>query len=73
MKEDRQKQLELRLDKLSEQVSTIIENSKNMEASLKTRLEQVEHEVLDLPEDYDDIEEDENLQGNNRFIILVML
>ena len=73
MKEDRQKQLELRLDKLSEQVSTIIENSKNMEASLKTRLEQVEHEVLDLPEDYDDIEEDENQQGNNRFIILVIL
>ena len=73
MKEDRQKQLELRLDKLSEQVSTIIENSKNMEASLKTRLEQVEHEVLDLPEDYDDVEEEENLQGNNRFIILVML
>ena len=65
MKEDRQKQLELRLDKLSEQVSTIIENSKNMEASLKTRLEQVEHEVLDLPEDYDDVEEDENLQGKN--------
>ena len=65
MKEDRQKQLELRLDKLSEQVSTIIENSKNMEASLKTRLEQVEHEVLDLPENYDDVEDDENLQGKN--------
>ena len=72
MKEDRQKQLELRLDKLSEQVSTIIENSKNMEASLKTRLEQVEHEVLDLPENYDDVEDDENLQGKNWFIILVM-
>ena len=63
MKEDRQKQLELRLEKLSEQVSTIIENSKNVEESLKTRLEQVEHEVLDLPEDYDDIEDEENQQG----------
>ena len=65
MKEDRQKQLELRLDKLSEQVSMIIENSNNMEASFKTRLEQVEHEVLDLPEDYEDIEDDENQQGRN--------
>ena len=65
MKEDRQKQLELRLDKLSEQVSMIIENSNNMEASFKTRLEQVEHEVLDLPEDYEDIEDDESQQGRN--------
>ena len=63
MKEDRQNKLELRLDKLSEQVSMMIENSNNMEASFKTRLEQVEHEVLDLPEDYEDIEDDENQQG----------
>ena len=65
MKEDRQNKLELRLDKLSEQVSMMIENSNNMEASFKTRLEQVEHEVLDLPEDYEDIEDDENQQGRN--------
>merc|ERR1712242_115395 len=36
-----------------------------METSFKTRLEQVEHEVLDLPEDYDDIDDDENLQGSD--------
>ena len=65
MKEDRQNKLELRLDKLSEQVSMMIENTNNMEASFKTRLEQVEHEVLDLPEDYEDIEDDENQQGRN--------
>ena len=65
MKEDRQKQLELRLDKLSEQVTMILENSNNMEASFKTRLEQLEHEVLDLPEDYEDIEDDESQQGRN--------
>ena len=65
MKEDRQNKLEIRLDKLSEQVSMMIENSNNMEASFKTRLEQVEHEVLDLPEDYEDIEDDENQQGRN--------
>ena len=69
MKEDRQKQLELRLEKLSEQVSTIIENSKNVEESLKTRLEQVEHEVLDRPEDYDDIEDEENQQGISEIYI----
>ena len=69
MKEDRQKQLELRLEKLSEQVSTIIENSKNVEESLKTRLEQVEHEVLDLPEDYDDIEDEENQQGMSKICV----
>ena len=65
MKEDRQNKLELRLDKLSEQVSMMIENTNNMEASFKTRLEQVEHEVLDLPEDYEDIEDDESQQGRN--------
>ena len=64
MKEDRQKQLETRLDKLSEQVAMLMENSKDMEESFKKRMEKVEHEVLDFTEDYDDIEEDDNLQGN---------
>ena len=41
----------------------MIESSKNMEDSFRKRIEQVEHEVLDLPEDYDDIEEEDNLQG----------
>lgn len=63
MKEDRQKHLELKVDKLSEQLSSMIESSKNMEDSFRKRIEQVEHEVLDLPEDYDDIEEEDNLQG----------
>ena len=63
MKEDRQKHLELKVDKLSEQLSSMIESSKNMEDSFKKRIEQVEHEVLDLTEDYDDIEEEDNLQG----------
>ena len=63
MKEDRQKHLEMRVDKLSEQLCSIIESSKNMEDSFRKRIEQVEHEVLDLPEDYDDIEEEDNLQG----------
>ena len=73
MKEDRQKQLELRLEKLSEQVSTIIENSKNVEESLKSRLEQVEHEVLDLPEDYDDIEDEENQQGISEICFQILM
>ena len=63
MKEDRQKHLEMKVDKLSEQLSSMIESSKNMEDSFRKRIEQVEHEVLDLPEDYDDIEEEDNLQG----------
>ena len=63
MKEDRQKHLEMKVDKLSEQLSSMIESSKNMEDSIRKRIEQVEHEVLDLPEDYDDIEEEDNLQG----------
>ena len=67
MKEDRQKHLEMRVDKLSEQLCSIIESSKNMEDSFRKRIEQVEHEVLDLPEDYDDIEEEDNLQGMFHF------
>ena len=63
MKEDRQKQLEMRLDRLSEQISNVMENSKNVEESFRKRIEHVEHELLDHPEDYDDIEEDDNLQG----------
>ena len=67
MKEDRQKHLEMKVDKLSEQLSSMIESSKNMEDSFRKRIEQVEHEVLDLPEDYDDIEEEDNLQGMFHF------
>lgn len=67
MKEDRQKHLEMKVDKLSEQLSSMIESSKNMEDSFRKRIEQVEHEVLDLPEDYDDIEEEDNLQGMLHF------
>ena len=65
MKEDRQKHLEMKVDKLSEQLSSMIESSKNMEDSFRKRIEQVEHEVLDLPEDYDDIEEEDNLQEDD--------
>ena len=68
MKEDRQKSLETRLEKLSEQVAMMSENNKHMEDSFKKRMEKVEHEVLDFTEDYDDIEEDDNLQGNLCFI-----
>ena len=64
MKEERQKHMEGRLDKLAEQVAMMMENSRHMEESFKKRMEKVEHEVLDFTEDYDDIEEDDNLQGN---------
>ena len=63
MKEDRQKYLETRVERLTEQVSMIMENSKHMESSFNKRIKQVEHDVLDLPENYDDIEEDDTLQG----------
>ena len=72
MKEDRQKTLEMRLDKLTEQISIMMENSKTMEESFKKRIEHVEHEVLDLPEDYDDIEEDDSLQGTLLFVKMIL-
>ena len=44
-------------------MSIMMENSKNVEESFKKRIENVENELLEHPEDYDDIEEDDHLQG----------
>ena len=65
MREDKQKILEMKLDKLSDQITMIMDNSKQLQDTFQKRIDRIEREVLEeLDCEYVDIDEDDNVQGS---------